>query len=138
MTQSSELAEGYHRDPDRMTHHYDIEAVWCTSSDTISLCKVGHVDHLKDTKAMLCDTFPQFPKSHWQCWAPYMRGDKERSGLWLRVHHTADFEWRKWDTWRLWRPWREWMDIDTREQAMEFAKGLKIEETEKELRRREE
>ena len=122
------LAEGYHRDPDMMTHHYDIEAVWCTSSETITLCKIGHVDHMKDTKGMLCDVFPQFPKSHWECWAPYMRGHKERSGLWLRVHHTASFEWRQWDTWRLWRPWREWVDIDTREQAVEYVKGLKIEE----------
>lgn len=128
----SELAEGCHRDPDKMTHHYGIDAVWCTYRDTITLCTIGHVDHLRDTKAMLCDIFPQFPKSHWQCWASYMRGTSNGrpSGLWLRVHHTADFEWRKWDTWRLWRPWREWADIDTYEQAVEYVKGLKMEEEE--------
>ena len=121
----SDLDAGYHRDPDKMTHHYDIDAVWCTYSETITLCTIGHVDHLKDTKAMLCDAFPQFPKSHWQCWAPYMRGDKDCSGLWLRVHHTADFEWRKWDTWRLWRLRWEWASIDTREKATEVAMRFK-------------
>lgn len=123
----SDLDAGYHYDVRRM-HHYDMDLVFEDWSGTETICTLGRVDHRRDTKHMLCDTFPQFPKSHWQCFAPYMRDGTYHNGwtgLWIRVHHTADFDWRHWDTWRLWRPWREWSETDTREKATEVAMGFK-------------
>lgn len=124
---NTELREGYHRDPKKMVHHYDLELVWRDGAGTRTICKLGHIDHMGDTKHMLYDRFPRIPKSHWECLQSYRYDDvwRKGEGMWLRIHHTADFEWRHWDTWRMWRPWKEWLNIDTYEQAVKTAEQYK-------------
>lgn len=118
---------------------YKLDMFWLNRHGYPESQPIIHLDDVVydgSVKGMLCNTFPQFPKSHWECWWSGMRnayngcfvlGGTDHTGLYIRVHFHDKKPQGVWDYWRLWRPWREWSKLDDYNKAIRFAKGFKKE-----------
>lgn len=110
---------------------YSLDLYYLCNGDRSGV--ITHLDDIKfegNVKEMLYTVFPQFPKSHWQCWWSAKRDGMwhdRNTGLYIRVHYSEVKSQGKWDYWRLWQPWKEWRDTDSYDRAIRTAKKFKTE-----------